>query len=72
MELQGVLPSLSDRDKIVNQLGSHPCFHDIELGKTTPIGNDNRINYQIEATLQCPGEGGESSSKNKPKKSELE
>lgn len=67
MELQGVIPSLSDRDAIVNKLGSHPCFHDIELGKTTPIGNDNRINYQIEATLQCPGEGGDSG-KNKPKK----
>jgi general secretion pathway protein L len=71
MELQGVLDSLAQRDQIVSQLGSHPCFHDIELGKTTPLGNQNRINYQIEATLQCPGEGGESS-KTKPKKSELE
>ena len=71
MELQGALDSLSQRDQIVSQLGNHPCFHEIELGKTTPVANQNRINYQIEAVLQCPGEGGESS-KNKTKKSEIE
>jgi general secretion pathway protein L len=71
MELQGALDSLSQRDEIVSQLGSHPCFHEIELGKTTPVANQNRINYQIEAVLQCPGEGGESTKKNKTKKTEL-
>jgi hypothetical protein len=70
MELQGALDSLAQRDQIVSQLGNHPCFHDIELGKTTPVPNQNRINYQIEAVLQCPGESGESPAKNKPKKSE--
>jgi general secretion pathway protein L len=57
MELQGSLDSLAQRDEVVSQLEHHPCFHDIELGRTTPNGNQNRINYQIEAVVQCEGEG---------------
>lgn len=57
LELQGALDSLAQRDEVVKRLQEHGCFRDIELGRTTPAGNqDNRINYQIEAALQCPGD----------------
>ena len=56
LELQGSLDSLSQRDEIVGQLERHPCFHDIELGRTTPTGKENRINYQLEAVVQCEDE----------------
>jgi hypothetical protein len=57
VELQGALDSLTQRDEVVSSLQQHPCFHNIELGRTTPAGAEERINYQIEASLQCPGEG---------------
>jgi Tfp pilus assembly PilM family ATPase len=74
MELQGVLDSLGQRDKIVNQLEQHPCFHDIQLGRTSPAGGaeQNRINYQIEAVVQCPGETSPADKKGGKKKSEVE
>jgi general secretion pathway protein L len=73
MELQGALDSLSQRDEIVSQLEHHPCFHDIELGRTTPAGSGNRINYQIEAVVQCAGEGPDKDKKKSaPKKEETE
>ncbi len=57
MELQGSLTTLEERDSMVEALEGHPCFHDIERGKTTPARGKERINYQIEATLRCPGDG---------------
>ncbi|MFI5306617.1 MAG: type IV pilus biogenesis protein PilM [Polyangiales bacterium] len=71
MELQGVLDSLVQRDEIVSALEKHPCFHDIQLGRTSPGNTDNKISYQIEATVQCPGDGS-AESKGKKKSSEGE
>jgi general secretion pathway protein L len=69
MELQGALDSLVQRDSIVSQLERHPCFHDIQLGRTSPAGgNQNRINYQIEAVVECPGEGQADTNKSGQKK----
>jgi general secretion pathway protein L len=56
LELQGALGSLAQRDEVVTRLREHGCFREIELGKTTPANDKERINYQIEATLQCAGE----------------
>jgi general secretion pathway protein L len=67
MELQGALDSLTARDEVVNRLQQHTCFHEIELGRTTPAGTADRINYQIEAMLQCPGEAPPGSKQSKPK-----
>lgn len=71
LELQGALQSLGQRDEIVGELGKHPCFRNIELGRTTPTGSDDRINYQIEAALQCPGEGDTKDKKKKASEVEL-
>jgi hypothetical protein len=56
-ELQGSLDSLGQRDEIVSALQKHPCFHDIELGRTNATSGADRLAYQIEAKLVCPGEG---------------
>jgi general secretion pathway protein L len=72
LELQGVLDSLGQRDEIVSALEKHPCFHDIQLGRTSPSGADNRITYQIEASVQCPGEGGADAKSKKKKGAEAE
>lgn len=57
LELQGALESLGNRDTIVSKLEEQGCFRDIELGRTSPIPGQSMINYQLEAVVQCPGEG---------------
>lgn len=56
-ELQGSLDSLGQRDEIVSALQKHPCFQHIELGRTNATSGQDRLAYQIEAKLVCPGEG---------------
>jgi general secretion pathway protein L len=65
LELVGLLESLGKRDRIVDELRKHPCFSEIELGKTSPGGSDNRINYTLEAVVQCPGQGNPKEKKRK-------
>jgi Tfp pilus assembly PilM family ATPase len=57
LELQGLLESLTKRDEVVSKLEKQGCFRDIEVGKTGPSGSPDRISYQLEAVVQCPGEG---------------
>jgi hypothetical protein len=57
LELQGALESLENRDKIVAKLETQGCFRDIQLGRTNPVPGQDLINYQLEAVVQCPGEG---------------
>ncbi|MEY4576953.1 MAG: hypothetical protein RL701_1656 [Pseudomonadota bacterium] len=57
LELQGLLASIEQRDAIVSQLEVHGCFRDINRGKTSPGRTGDQVNYQIEAKVQCPGEG---------------
>jgi general secretion pathway protein L len=66
VELQGVLDSLTQRDEVVAGLEKHPCFREIQLGRTTPAGTGDRINYQIEALVRCPGEADPKGKKKKP------
>ncbi len=57
LEMQGALESLGGRDTIVSLLESQGCFRDIQLGRTSPVPGQDLINYQLEAKVQCPGEG---------------
>jgi general secretion pathway protein L len=57
LELQGALASIEQRDAVVAKLESHGCFREIQRGRTSPGRTSDQINYQIEAKLQCPGEG---------------
>lgn len=56
LELQGTLSSIEERDAIIRALTEHACFGEIEPGRVTPAGGKDRINYQIEAVVRCPGE----------------
>jgi general secretion pathway protein L len=57
LELQGALASIEQRDAVVAKLEAHGCFREIQRGRTSPGRTADQINYQIEAKLQCPGEG---------------
>ena len=55
--VKGALASIEQRDTVVAKLEAHGCFRDIQRGRTSPGRTADQINYQIEAKLQCPGEG---------------
>ena len=56
-ELQGTLASLGQRDEIVSALQKQACFKEIKLGRTNAAaGGQDRIAYQLEAKLECPGD----------------
>lgn len=57
IELQGMLTTIEQRDAFAAVLEKHPCFKDVEKGKTTSGRGNSYINYQLEAVVQCPGEG---------------
>jgi general secretion pathway protein L len=57
LELQGGLASIEQRDAILTRLEAHGCFREIQRGRTSPGRSSDQVNYQIEAKLQCPGEG---------------
>ena len=67
LELQGGLASIEQRDAVVAKLEAHGCFREIQRGRTSPGRTAEDVNYQIEAKLQCPGEG--STKKRKTKSS---
>ena len=53
-QLHGTVASVAERDRIRDGLDAHECIEELELGNTTPSGTD-RINYQIEGVMRCPG-----------------
>jgi hypothetical protein len=53
-ELQGRVASVAERDRIAEELEGHECVREIEKGRTSPAGTEG-LNYQIEATVRCPG-----------------
>lgn len=57
IELQGKVSSLEQRDTIATQLDAHPCISELEQGKTSSVRGSDNIKYQLEAEIQCPGEG---------------
>jgi general secretion pathway protein L len=57
LELQGSLGSIEQRDVVVARLEAHGCFKEIQRGRTAPGRTAEQLNYQIEAKMQCPGEG---------------
>lgn len=54
-ELQGTLNNQESFENITEQLRGLECFQEVEPGRTTPAAND-RLNYQIEAVIRCPGQ----------------
>lgn len=55
LELQGMVSSIEERDAIASKLEKHPCFSELEKGKTTSVRGQDTISYQLEAAIQCPG-----------------
>jgi general secretion pathway protein L len=56
IELQGSLSTIEQRDEVAEALAKHPCFGEVKKGKTSPAREANRINYQLETSIRCPGD----------------
>ncbi|MEM1415175.1 MAG: hypothetical protein AAGH15_09755 [Myxococcota bacterium] len=54
-EIQGVVPSIAERDTIVAALEAHECFQDVDKGPTSNAGDD-KLSYRLEVTIGCPGD----------------
>ena len=53
LELQGTVANIAERDRVVEALEAHACFHEIEKGRTSPAVGQERINYTLEAVINC-------------------
>ncbi|MBN1653203.1 MAG: pilus assembly protein PilM [Deltaproteobacteria bacterium] len=62
-EIKGTLGTIEQRDEVAAKLEAHECFNDVKKGRTTTARDKERINYQLEAVIQCPGEASTKSSK---------
>ena len=54
-ELQGVVGTIEDRDRISQALGQVQCFRELSNGPVTQSGEDRR-QYRIEGDIRCPGD----------------
>jgi general secretion pathway protein L len=69
LELQGAVASIAERDRIVAELEKHPCIHDIEKGRTSPLPGSDRVQYQLEAVVRCGPSRRPSKTKNRTSRS---
>jgi hypothetical protein len=55
VQMQGVVSTLADRDKVVEWLGAYPCFPELRPGRVTTTPGDNRQKYTLDIEFRCPG-----------------
>ncbi|MGB5812825.1 MAG: hypothetical protein WBG86_19985, partial [Polyangiales bacterium] len=55
-EIQGTVGSIVERDRVVEELQSHPCFAEAEKGSISAARED-RKDYKLTVKIDCP-EGG--------------
>ncbi|MEZ4405236.1 MAG: hypothetical protein R3A52_01915 [Polyangiales bacterium] len=53
VQIQGVVDSLADRDKVVEALQAWPCFTNVRPGRVT-TSPDNRQKYTLDIDFRCP------------------
>lgn len=59
VQMQGVVNTLADRDKVVEALGQYPCFTEVRPGRVTTTPGDNRQKYTLDIEFRCPGAASE-------------
>lgn len=53
-QLQGLVASLQDRDRIVEGLQQWECFETVTAGRAQRNPSDERQQYSVEAVVRCP------------------
>ena len=54
VEIQGLVGSLADRDRIVDALGHYECFQNVHPGRAQRNAGDDRQQYTLDIELRCP------------------
>jgi general secretion pathway protein L len=54
VQLQGIVDTLADRDKVVDALKEYPCFPNVRPGRATTNPGDNRQKYTLDVEFRCP------------------
>ena len=54
VQLQGIVDTLADRDKVVEALQQYPCFPNVRPGRSTTNPGDNRQKYTLDVEFRCP------------------
>ena len=54
IQLQGIVDTLADRDKVVEALQAYPCFPAVRPGRSTTNPGDNRQKYTLDVEFRCP------------------
>ncbi len=54
VQLQAIVSTLQDRDRIVEALSQYPCFPGVRPGRVTS-SPDNRQKYTLDIEFRCPG-----------------
>ena len=55
VQIQGIVDTLADRDRVVASLGNYPCFPEVRPGRVTVNPGDNRQKYTLDIEFRCPG-----------------
>jgi general secretion pathway protein L len=53
--IKGIVSSIDDAETIKNSMAEHACFHNVNIGKTTRIENQDKQKYTLELTADCGG-----------------
>lgn len=56
VQLQGIVNSLQDRDRVVEALGQWACFPNVRPGRAQTNPGDNRQKYTLDIEFRCPGQ----------------
>ncbi len=54
VQLQAIVSTLQDRDRVVEALSQYPCFPGVRPGRVTS-SPDNRQKYTLDIEFRCPG-----------------
>lgn len=54
VQLQGIVDTLADRDKVVEAMQGYACFPTVRPGRATTNPGDNRQKYTLEIEFRCP------------------
>lgn len=56
-EIQGTVDNQAAFDGVAAALDDHECFGEVTQGRTTPAPGQEKLNYQMEGAIRCPGDG---------------
>ncbi len=54
VQIQGIVDTLADRDKVVEALQGYACFPNVRPGRSTTNPGDNRQKYTLDIEFRCP------------------